>query len=83
MDCVAKYIPLALESEIIFVAELQREIGLFDACIKTLEKLENEKQFYEFRKIIIEKARNKDSVIFIWKTICDEESSIYIREIPE
>jgi hypothetical protein len=85
VDCVAKYIPLTLESEVIFVAELQREIGLFDACIKTLRKLENEKeeQFYDFRKIIFEKARNKDSEIFIWKTISDEESSIYIREIPE
>lgn len=85
VDCVSKFIPLALDSEVIFVAELQREIGLFEACLKTLRKfeLEDKEQCLDFRKMIAERARNKDTSIFIWKTIQKEESSIYLRENPD
>lgn len=84
VDCVSKFIPLALDSEILFVAELQREIGLFETCLKSLKKfeLENEEQHLDFRKMIAERARNKDTGIFIWKTIQKEESRVYIRQKP-
>ena len=35
-----------------------------------------------YRKMIAERASNKDTGIFIWKTIQREESSIYLREKP-
>ena len=84
VDCVSKFLPLALDSEIIFVAELQREIGLFEACLKSLRKFEfeDEVQHYEFRKMITERAKNKDTGIFIWKTIEKKERNIYIRQMP-
>ena len=85
VDCVSKFIPLAFDSEVIFVAELQREIGLFEACLKTLRKfeLEDKEQHLDFRKMIAERARNKDTGIFIWKTIQKEESSVFLRENPD
>ncbi len=82
VDCVSKFLPLALDSEVIFVAELQREIGLFEACIKTLKnkELELQEQHLDLREMIIENAKNKDNSIFVWKTIDKKESNIYIRQ---
>ena len=67
------------------MAELQREIGLFEACLKTLRKfeLEDKEQCLDFRKMIAERASNKDTSIFIWKTIQKEESRVYLRENPD
>lgn len=84
VSCAINFLQLAVDSDVIFTAELQRELGLFDTCLKTLKDNEEElqDQHLDFREMIAEKASSKDNSPFIWKTIHKSESSIYIREQP-
>jgi hypothetical protein len=72
-----------LDSDIIYVAELQREIGSFKACLDILNKLDNDgdDQHLDFRRMIAERAKIRDWKIFKWKTIENDESCIYIRNL--
>jgi hypothetical protein len=80
---VKKFISVALDSDIIYVAELQREIGSFKACLDILNKLDNDgdDQHLDFRRMIAERAKIRDWKIFKWKTIENDESCIYIRNL--